>query len=83
MQERKRYWGGGWSQILEGNCSFFSMVDRYAFQTQAAEDKAKPKPVAFTITPETLAGVKEVSSVLSENLGNTQRMNPDLACSHG
>ena len=33
----------------------------YIFQEQ--EEKAKPKPIAFTISPETLTNIKEVTIV--------------------
>ena len=59
---------------LQKQCEFI-----IEYKSQADEEKAKPKPIAFTITPETLAGVKEVSTALSCNLWKTGQTNQDTA----
>ena len=51
---------------LQKQCEFI-----IEYKSQADEEKAKPKPVTFTITPETLVGTKEVSAALSCNLWKT------------
>ncbi|XP_076457678.1 vacuolar protein sorting-associated protein 26C-like [Babylonia areolata] len=43
---------------LQKQCEFI-----IEYKSQAQEEKAKPKPVAFTITPETLAGVKDKQNI--------------------
>ena len=59
---------------LQKQCEFI-----IEYKSQADEEKAKPKPVTFTITPETLVGIKEVSTALSCNLWKTGQANQDTA----
>lgn len=45
-------------------------IDSFVFITFNSQDKAekaKPKPVQFTISPETLTNVKEVSQATNKN----------------
>lgn len=45
-------------------------IDSFVFMTFNSQDKAekaKPKPVQFTISPETLTNVKEVSQATNKN----------------